>query len=71
MTGSNAFLLSSDLATHLSGRYTEIPVFPLSFAEFLSFSEVFHKPLDADPFDIYMRFGRMPELFDTRYRISA
>lgn len=35
LTGSNAYLLSSELATHLAGRYVEIPVYTLSFAEYL------------------------------------
>ena len=36
-TGSNAYLLSSELSTYLSGRYVEIKVLPLSFREFLDF----------------------------------
>ena len=37
ITGSNAYLLSSELSTYLSGRYVEIRVLPLSFREFLDF----------------------------------
>ncbi len=37
ITGSNAYLLSSELSTYLSGRYVEIKVLPLSFREFLEF----------------------------------
>lgn len=37
ITGSNAYLLSSELSTYLSGRYVEIKVLPLSFSEFLEF----------------------------------
>ena len=37
ITGSNAYLLSSELSTYLSGRYVEIKMLPLSFKEFLDF----------------------------------
>lgn len=37
ITGSNAYLLSGELATLLSGRYIEIPMLPLSFAEYLNY----------------------------------
>jgi len=39
ITGSNAKLLSSELSTYISGRYVQIPIFPLSYKEFLFFSK--------------------------------
>ena len=39
VTGSNSRMLSSEISTYLTGRYIQFPVFPLSFAEYLSFRE--------------------------------
>ena len=58
ITGSNAWFLSSELATLLTGRYIEIPVLPLSFKEF---SSVFTKN-KAEIFEDYINFGGMPEV---------
>lgn len=64
LTGSNAYLLSSELSTYLSGRYVEIKMLPLSFKEFLSFYEFsVDTPMDKK-FANYMRFGGMPSLKD-------
>lgn len=59
ITGSNAHLLSSELATLLRGRYIEIPVYTLSFSEFLDFRQVEDKNID-DEFKNYLRYGGFP-----------
>ncbi|MDR3193918.1 MAG: AAA family ATPase, partial [Tannerella sp.] len=58
-TGSNANLLSGELASTLSGRYIEIKVHGLSYREFLQF----HRLDDSDDtFALYYRFGGLPYL---------
>lgn len=56
ITGSNAYMLSSDLATLLTGRYVEIKMLPLSFKEFLDITA-----LDAEQgLAEYLRDGGLP-----------
>ena len=56
ITGSNAYMLSGDLATLLTGRYVEIKMLPLSFREFLSMTGL--EPEQG--FSEYLRNGGMP-----------
>ena len=70
ITGSNAKLLSSDLATHLTGRSKEISLYPFSFKEFCVMKQVDteRKTTKAEAFrraafDEYMKQGGFPELF--------
>jgi predicted AAA+ superfamily ATPase len=57
ITGSNAFLLSGELATLLSGRYIEINMLPLSFREYVEATE--NKNYDQC-FTEYLKYGGMP-----------
>ena len=62
ITGSNAYLLSTELATLLSGRYVEIKMLPLSFSEFLDFYSFDDKTGLEERFIYYLKFGGMPVL---------
>lgn len=63
ITGSNANMLSGELATLLSGRYIEIPIYPLSFQEFLSVKgiEVNSRKIDS-AYDEYEKYGGFPSV---------
>lgn len=62
ITGSNAFLLSTEFSTLLSGRYVEIRMLPLSFQEFLTFYEFPPSVTIEEKFEKYLQFGGMPIL---------
>lgn len=73
ITGSNAKMLSSEIATTLGGRYLIKDVFPLSFAEYLSFSGInvkeknalhLHRKEIVKRFESYFRFGGLPEVMN-------
>ncbi len=61
VTGSNASLLTSELGTLLTGRFIEIPVFPLSFEEFLRFQGEGTKATDF-LLARYLKYGGFPAL---------
>ncbi|MFP3154739.1 ATP-binding protein [Lachnospiraceae bacterium ZAX-1] len=62
ITGSNAYLLSSEFSTLLSGRYVEIKMLPLSFKEFLTFYDFKETITEEGKFDKYLQFGGLPIL---------
>lgn len=59
VTGSNSKLMSSEISTYLTGRYITIPVYTLSFKEFLSFKNNPKKSIKEHLHD-YIRFGGFP-----------
>lgn len=61
ITGSNAYLLSSELSTLLSGRYIEIKMYPLSFKEYLIFNNYEKNNLN-DKFYEYLKYGGLPAI---------
>ena len=61
ITGSNAYLLSSELSTLLSGRYIEIKVYPLSFKEYLEFNN-YDKENIENKFNEYLKYGGLPAI---------
>lgn len=68
ITGSNSHLLSSELATYLTGRYVEIPIYPLGYTEFLAFNEYNHLHIPKEQTFIYfLRMGGFPVVHLTTY----
>lgn len=73
VTGSNAKLLSGELATHLTGRYNEIHLFPFSFREYCNYHQLDTKGITTkDVADIkrafmeYITIGGFPEIQSIR-----
>ena len=59
LTGSNSDMLSGELATRLSGRYVEVRIHPLTYAEFLQFHQL---PDSDESLAAYMNYGGLPGL---------
>ena len=62
ITGSNAYLLSSELTTLLAGRILTIKIYPFSFKEFIQEYPFKNEEDKYDKFDKYLKFGGMPML---------
>lgn len=63
ITGSNAKLLSGELATYLAGRYVEFVIYPFSFAEFLEMNRQKNSQIDKSAcFAAFLKTGGMPFL---------
>lgn len=62
ITGSNAYLLSSELTTLLAGRVLTIKIYPFSFKEFIQEYPFKDNDDKYDKFDKYLKFGGMPML---------
>ena len=62
ITGSNAYLLSSELTTLLAGRVLTIKIYPFSFQEFLSVYPFKNNEDKYEKFDKYLKYGGLPML---------
>ena len=78
ITGSNAYLLSSEYSTYLSGRYIEIKVYPLSFREFLFFHDFVVREMKSAlggirryAFDKNNERYELREVFDAYMRVGG
>lgn len=68
ITGSNARLLSGELATVLGGRYVEFKIYPFSYAEFMDlYKDIFPDTSNSTVFQKYLTLGGMPYLANLRY----
>lgn len=66
ITGSNAYLLSSELTTLLAGRVLTVKIYPFSFREFIEEYPFQNNEDKFEKFDKYLRFGGMPMLVNMR-----
>lgn len=72
LTGSNAKLLSGELATYLAGRYVEFIIYPFSFSEFTElYRTVFPEMSQEQCFLKYLTEGGMPYLSNLRYEAES
>lgn len=71
VTGSNSKLLSSEISTYLAGRFVLIPVYTLSFCEYMEFKKAFFPELAGispfEFFDMYLKSGGFPFIAKTNH----
>ncbi len=67
ITGSNSRMLSSELATFISGRYIEFKLYTLSFSEFMKFRKVSDKNKIESEFALFMKYGGFPGIHHMEY----
>ena len=72
ITGSNAKLLSGELATYLAGRYVEFVIYPFSFEEYIKAKKINNSESDiAKEFQNYLKTGGMPFLTNLQNNVEA
>jgi predicted AAA+ superfamily ATPase len=74
ITGSNSHLLSSELATYITGRYVEFQIQTLNFNEYLDFIDVFSpekRQLPKEAFNTYLRLGGFPVIHTGNYTTDS
>jgi len=67
ITGSNSRLLSSELATYISGRYIEFKMYPLTFSEFIQFRQGKGSDNFDHEFGLFMKYGGFPGIHHMEY----
>ena len=70
ITGSNSDLLSSDLATHIAGRYVSFKITPFTFGEVCKLLNIVNNRDIEDAFNDYIKWGGMPQRFMQQDDIS-
>ncbi len=70
VTGSNSRLMSSEISTYLTGRYITIPVYTLSFKEYLTFKKKSRKSINEKLFD-YILFGGFPLVASSDFNVET
>lgn len=70
VAGSNSKLMSSEISTYLSGRYISIPIYTLSFKEYLSFKNKLNDNLNGS-FNEYLQYGGFPIIAINNYETGS